>query len=191
MNYYDKNAKQFFEKTVKADMTPHYKKFLEKIPPQSHILDAGCGSGRDTKNFLKLGYKVTAIDASEKMCQLASKYTHHKIQHIKFQEITFNNCFDAIWASASLLHIPTKELDQVLTQLHKSLKKDGILYASFKYGKYEGKRNDRYFNDQTEKTAKELFEKNNYETIDTWITNDVRKERHDEKWLNILVKKKN
>ena len=65
----------------------------------------------------------------------------------------------------------------------------GIFYAPFKYGDFEGERNGRYFNDLTEATAAEIFEKNDFDVIETWITSDSRKGREDEKWTNILVKK--
>lgn len=189
MDYYDKNAQEFFDKTVNADMSQHYAKFLNAIPKNSHILDAGCGSGRDTLMFLKKGYKVTSIDASIEMCKIASQYTKQKIIHKRFQEIEFVNQFDGIWASASLLHVPSKEIELVLCKLRKSLKNEGVLYSSFKYGNYEGIRNGRYFNDLTEETAQHLFEMSDYTILDTWITEDVRKDRHEEKWVNILVRK--
>ena len=75
MNYYDKNAQEFFDGTVDADMSSHHEKFLELIPENGSILDAGCGSGRDTKIFKTLGYNVTAIDGSAEMCRLASKFS--------------------------------------------------------------------------------------------------------------------
>ena len=190
MNYYDKNAKEFFDGTVDADMSSHHEKFLKLIPEKGHILDAGCGSGRDTKKFKELGYDVTAFDGSEEMCKLASKFSGVNVNHMQFQEIDFANEFDGIWASASLLHVPSDELDLVLRNLKNSLKEDGVFYASFKYGDFEGERNGRYFNDMTESSAVELFEKNDFEIIETWITSDSRKGRENEKWTNILVKKK-
>lgn len=189
MNYYDLNAKEFFDDTVNADMGPNYMEFLSRIPENGTILDAGCGSGRDTLNFKKLGFNVVSIDGSEEMCKLASKYTGEEVVHMQFQDITFNDCFDGIWASASLLHVISDEIEMVLKLLKKSLKENGILYASFKYGNFEGKRNGRYFNDLTEITAINLFEKTNFEIIKTWITSDSRKSRENEKWINILVKK--
>lgn len=190
MNYYDKNGQMFFDGTVDTDMTPHYEKFLKLIPENSHILDAGCGSGRDTKSFMDLGYTVTAIDGSKKMCELAGEFTNVNVYHMQFQEIEFENEFDGIWASASLLHVPSSEINLVLGKLKKSLNENGILYASFKYGDFEGERNGRYFNDLTESTACELFEKNGFEIINTWLTNDARPGREDERWVNILVRKK-
>ncbi|MBQ7928676.1 MAG: class I SAM-dependent methyltransferase, partial [Methanobrevibacter sp.] len=81
------------------------------------------------------------------------------------------------------------EMEMVLEKLKKSLKKDGIFYASFKLGDFEGERNGRYFNDMTEQAARDLFEKCGFETIRTWLTNDARLDRQDERWVNILVKK--
>ncbi len=189
MNYYDLNAQDFFDGTFDTDMTQHYDEFLSQIPKNSHILDAGCGSGRDTANFSALGYKVTAIDGSMEMCKLASEFSGQEVLHMQFQDIDFNQTFDGIWASASLLHVPSDELDSVLTNLKNALKDDGILYASFKYGDYEGMRNGRYFNDLVESTAVDLFKENGFEVIKTWITHDARKGRQDERWVNILVKK--
>jgi len=190
MNYYDENGQEFFDGTVNTDMSSHYDEFLALIPENGSILDAGCGSGRDTLKFKSLGYNMTAIDGSEKMCELASKHSGVNVKHMQFQEIEFDNEFDGIWASASLLHVPSEELEDVLKRLKKSLKDEGIFYASFKLGDFEGERNGRFFNDFTEKTAKELFENAGFEIIKTWLTNDARLERQHEKWVNILVMKK-
>lgn len=188
MNYYDKNAQEFFESTINADMSKHHEEFLRYLPKNGSILDAGCGSGRDAKIFNDMDYKVTAIDGSLEMCRLASKYAGVNVYHMQFQEIEFKNKFDGIWASASLLHVSSDEIDLVLKKLKNSLKEDGIFYASFKLGDFEGIRNGRFFNDFTETTAEELFEKNDFKILKTWLTNDSRPER-DNQWVNILVKK--
>ena len=187
-NYYDLNAQEFFDGTVDADMSSHYKEFLAQIPEKGHILDAGCGSGRDTLMFKSLGYEVTAIDGSIEMCKLASEYAGQEVLHMQFQDIEFDSIFDGIWASASLLHVPSNEIEGVLIKLKNSLKENGIFYASFKYGDFEGERNGRYFNDLVEKTVIDLFSNVCFDVIKTWITSDSRKGRQDEKWVNILVK---
>lgn len=188
MNYYDKNAQEFFDGTVNADMSIHHEEFLKNLEENACILDAGCGSGRDTKLFKSLGHNVVAIDASAEMCRLASKYSGVNVKNLRFQDITFVNIFDGIWASASLLHIPSNELYSVLGKLRESLKSNGVFYASFKYGDFEGIRNERFFNDLTENAARDLFEKNDFKVLKTWQTEDSRPERN-EKWTNILVRK--
>ena len=188
MNYYDENAQEFFVLTLDADMSSHHDKFLKLMPKNGRILDAGCGSGRDAKLFKDSGYDVTAIDGSIEMCRLASEFSGIDVKHMQFQEIDFDKEFDGIWASASLLHVPSDELDSVLMKLRNSLKENGILYASFKYGDFEGERNGRYFNDLTESAAIKIFEKNEFKVIETWITHDARPSREDERWTNILLK---
>lgn len=189
-NYYNNNAKDFFEGTVHANMDEHYRFFLERMTESGSILDAGCGSGRDSLYFKKLGYEVTAMDASDELCKLAEEYIGQKVFNIKFQDITFQSTFDGIWACASLLHVPSIELEDVLERLKIALKPKGILYASFKYGDFEGERNGRFFHDLTEEKVERLFTKVGLNNEKMWITKDVRPERVDEMWLNIIASKK-
>jgi ubiquinone/menaquinone biosynthesis C-methylase UbiE len=46
-NYYEKFAADFFHSTVGVDMTSIRQRFIAQLKPGAHILDAGCGSGRD------------------------------------------------------------------------------------------------------------------------------------------------
>lgn len=188
-NYYELHAQEFFDGTVNADMTENYNEFLKYMPEKGRILDAGCGSGRDSLMFKLLGYNVTSIDGSFEMCKLASKHIKQEVLHMQFQEINFKDEFNGIWACASLLHVSSSEIEMVLNKLKDSLKDEGIIYASFKYGDYEGNRNGRYFNDFKEETAINLFKKVNFNIINIWITNDSRPERQDEQWVNILAQK--
>lgn len=188
-DFYNQNAAEFFEGTVAADMTQNYTLFLERLPKGAKILDAGCGSGRDSLAFKKLGYEVIAIDGSEELCKLASEYIGQEVKHMQFQELGFENEFDGIWACATLLHVPSQELPEVIKSLVKALKKDGVLYASFKYGEFEGERKGRYFHDLTEEKAEELFTVSGLKVEKMWITSDVREGRGDEKWLNLIARK--
>ena len=188
-DFYNENASSFFEGTVGADMSENYKVFLERLPQGAHILDAGCGSGRDSLAFKEMGYQVTAIDASEELCKLAAEYIGQEVRHIRFEELDYENTFDGIWACASLLHVPSVELPQVIEKLAKALKKDGVMYASFKYGEFEGERSGRYFYDLTEEKAEELFTVGGLKGVKMWITGDVREGRGDEKWVNVMMVK--
>ena len=78
----------------------------------------------------------------------------------------------------------------VIRKMCDSLKKNGIIYTSFKYGNYEGKRNERYFTDFTKETFMAFIEEISELMIeDYWITSDVRPGRNDEKWLNLILRK--
>lgn len=190
-DYYNKNAKIYFDDTVHADITELYTPFLEKLKTGSHILDAGCGSGRDTLYFLNKGYTVTSIDASQEMVELAKKYTNHPVQVLKFQDISWESEFDAIWACATLLHIPQSEIKLVFEIFSAALKNEGIIDGSFKYGSGERiKADGRKFLDMNEEDLSSIID-----TIDTliiektWTTQDVRPGRENEKWLNFIIRK--
>lgn len=191
LKYYNSNAQKFVENTRSVDFKSSLNVFLEKLPLTTYLLDFGCGSGRDTKYFLDYGYTVNAIDGSEEMCKLASEYTGIPVKHMLFQQLDEQEKYDGIWACASILHLPLQELESVLNKMARALKPQGIIYTSFKYGTFEGVRNGRYFTDMTEETFAALLEKVTALSLEEqWISDDVRPGRGDEKWLNLILRKK-
>lgn len=189
IEYYNKNAEEFYQGTVFADMSEACEKFLRYIAPGGRILDAGCGSGRDSLYFIKRGYEVVSFDASEQMVRLSSELTGQKTLLMKFDEVNFKNEFDGIWACASLLHVPKSEIKDVLKKLIQGLKKNGIFYMSFKYGQGEELRGERLFNFYDEETLLELITAiGQLIVIETWTTNDVRPGREGDKWINCLFR---
>ena len=190
LEYYARNFKEFGESTFNVDFSSTQERFLRQLPPKAAILDFGCGSGRDTSYFLQKGFSVTSTDGSPEMCRLASANTGHEVKHLLFQELDAESAFDGIWACASVLHLPKTELKDVFLRMEKALKDNGILYVSFKYGSFEGIRNGRFFTDFTENEFKDFLSQNSgMKIIDYWITADVRPERKEEKWLNLLIRK--
>ena len=71
---YESNAKKYFAVTIDINMTMLYAPFLSCMRAYAAILDAGCGSGRDTLYFTGRGYKVTAFAYSPAMVKLVSKF---------------------------------------------------------------------------------------------------------------------
>ena len=190
IDYYNENADKFYENTVNADMSEQYQHFLKFLDQGAKILDLGCGSGRDSKYFIDNGYKVTAIDGSEKLSELASHLIGQEVKCMNFGDISFENEFDGVWACASLLHVDSKEITNIMQKLNKSLKQDGVMYCSFKYGAESGQRNGRYFLDMTEELFESLIsEVGKCEVLEMYVTGDVRVGRDHEKWLNAVVKK--
>src|SRR5690606_27582755 len=147
---YNAKAREFFESTVNVDMTEHYLEFLRLVPQGGRILDAGCGSGRDSLYFINRGYRVTAFDASPVLAQMSSELIGQPVAVILFQDFVFDVEFDGIWACVSLLHVTRREMPDVLERLTMAMKPGGVLYASFKYGDWEGERNGRFFIDYDE-----------------------------------------
>jgi SAM-dependent methyltransferase len=134
--YYDEYADHFRGRTAALPMNAAYQPFMWELPPCAHILDAGCGPGRNAAAFLSHGYRVTAIDASPAMVQLARR-SGIDARVMTFQQMTFDEEFDGIWASASVLHVPHAEIPGVLSRFARALKPQGILYVSLKEGQSE------------------------------------------------------
>nr|WP_297933717.1 class I SAM-dependent methyltransferase [uncultured Lachnoclostridium sp.] len=171
-------------------MSEQYQQFLKFLNQGAKILDLGCGSGRDSKYFIDNGYKIIAIDGSEKLCEMASHLIGQQVKCMDFENISFENEFDGVWACASLLHVDKKEIPNIMQKLNESLKQDGVIYCSFKYGEKAGHRNGRYFLDMTEELFENLISKvGKYKVLEMYVTGDVRVRRDHEKWLNVVLKK--
>ena len=191
INYYNEMSQEFIDSTVNVDFTMTQNKFMNKLQSGCHILDFGCGSGRDSKCFINKGFQVTAIDGSIELCKYASELTGLNVKHMYFQELCDIDVYDAIWACSSILHLPYSDLKDVMAKMIVALKQNGIIYTSFKYGKYEGERNGRYFIDMDDDKFKNFII--NYPNItveELWITGDVRPGRSNEQWLNVILRKK-
>lgn len=189
ISYYEEHVVEFCKSTLDADMTFCRNRFLKYLNPQSRILDAGCGSGRDSKVFADLGYYVTAMDASPKICAEAEKVLGQKVLCQSFEELDMERMFDGIWACASLLHVPKEKMPEVLHRLKHALKDEGILYASFKYGNEEVIKQGRYFSNYDERTLKKLMQDAGFEILELFVTEDVREDKSGEKWVNVIGKK--
>ncbi len=189
LEYYDNNTDNFIEGTINVDLGDIHAIFESYVPAGGKILDLGCGSGRDTRVFLEAGYDVTAIDGSKTLCEEATKYTGITVKCMCFDEIDETGTYDGVFACASLLHVPAIELPEIICKVRDAIKPGGVLYASFKYGDYEGERDGRYFHDMDEESVTELF--SHIEGMDIermWQSHDVRRDK-DAYWINVIAKR--
>lgn len=190
LDYYNRNHEAYFADTVHADVSGLYARFEPLLPAGAKIIDIGCGSGRDAKHFMDAGYTVTAIDGSPELCKQAEKLLGTSVPCMLFQEIDFNEEYDGAWACSSLLHLPKAELPDVMRRICKALKPSGIFYASFKYGETERVSSGRFFADYTEDDLPHLTSSADGLTlVEYWISADVRNDRANEKWLNVIWRK--
>lgn len=185
--YYDENAQTFYESSINADMSETLERFLSYLPKGAHILDAGSGTGRDTKYFLEKGYQVTAFDASIEMVKMSSAYTGQQTLLMSFEDMHFEEKFDGIWACASLLHVKRENLSSVLCHLKLLLNKRGVMYCSFKYGESDVSKDGREFTCLTADQIEMLIAGTSLNIDCFWITADVRIGRTNEFWLNMII----
>lgn len=178
------------EQTANVEFLQVQDRFLEYLSAGSCILDLGCGSGRDTKYFLSRGFSVDAVDGSEELCRLASELTGIRVRRMLFSELDAVDAYDGIWACSSILHLPKEELRDVFGKMIRAVRKNGCIYTSFKYGGFEGYRNERYFTDFTEASFEEFIKDIPGISVEEhWVSEDARPGRSDEKWLNLILRR--
>jgi SAM-dependent methyltransferase len=189
--YYDEYADHFRGRTAALPMNAAYEPFLRELPPWAHILDAGCGPGRNAAAFRSHGYRVTAIDASPAMVQLA-KRSGIDARVMTFQQMTFNEEFDGIWASASVLHVPHAEISEVLNRFARALKPQGILYVSLKEGQSERIAEDgRFFSYFTlNEFSDSLTSSGLFKLLKAWKRVGLDSSGTMRTWLNFLATKR-
>ena len=188
-NYYNTHAKKFIQSTVNVDMSSLYQPFVSDLPAHAKVLDAGCGSGRDSLAFMNMGYSVDAFDASLEMVKYASQLTGLTVKQQTFEQLQEVKQYDGIWCCASLLHVPRNNLAAVMKNIANALKGNGVCYMSFKYGDEERKKDGRHFTDLTEDSLDKLInEIAGIKIQKTWINVDKRPD-NTVQWLNVLLHK--
>jgi len=169
--YYEQNVETYAERFDRFDLTTIRQRFLTALAESrlrpaspdslSHILDAGCGTGRDTAAFIRAGYSVDALDISPAMLRLCRRRIRElkkdgdaKVrlcaetstwQERSFDEIRARNEFDGVWAAASLLHVAKVDLKQAVSALVRAMKPGGVMFMSFRYGRGEAEIDSRHY----------------------------------------------
>jgi SAM-dependent methyltransferase len=133
IGHYDQNAIAYDMGTQGHDVSQNINALLRaiKTEPPFHILDFGCGPGRDLQTFSKLGHIAAGLEGSQQAAQIAKMKSGCEILVQDFFNLSLpNNTFDGVFANASLFHIPNKILPKVLSNLWSCLKPNGILFSS-------------------------------------------------------------
>lgn len=108
--------------------------FIKELPFGARVLDVGCGSGVKSKYLIAHGLKVTGIDISDKLLEIARR----EVQGGQYRELSMMDLdlmpetFDGVFAQASLLHIPKKEVAKAVKKMAGRLVLDGLLYITVK-----------------------------------------------------------
>ena len=97
IDYYVKNAESFANSTSDLEFSEMQDLFLSELKKGSNILDFGCGSGRDTRYFLRKGYHVTALDGSAELCRIAKEKTGITVTQMEFNDFDEEDQYDGIW----------------------------------------------------------------------------------------------
>ncbi len=140
LQHYQDRAEDFRTGTSDHDVSQNIAALLRHIEgdPPFTILDFGCGPGRDLKALSALGHVPIGLDGAAAFVDMAHRDTGCEVWQQDFLNLNLPaGRFDGIFANASLFHVPSSELPQVLRQLQATLKAGGVLFSSNPHGHNE------------------------------------------------------
>lgn len=124
--FWNERSKNMWDNGSRKDIVPFIEKHLEK---GSKILDIGCGDGYGSYKLHQLGYDVTGMDLSNEMISRAKQRLHK--EEIKFMQGDVGELPFAANSSDGIMAINVLEWtefpENALVELHRVLKKDGLL----------------------------------------------------------------
>ena len=126
IDFYNKNI-DAYTKSGAIVLKNKIDRFI-KLLRGKKILDVASGPGHDTDYLTRKGFDCLGIDLSEKMIKYAEENYEGKFELMDFFNLKLKeNSFNGIWCSSAFIHAGKKDLDKILTDFSKILKKEGIL----------------------------------------------------------------
>ncbi len=128
------DARQYDERWgsyINPTHTIMVERFLSLCPPQGHILDAACGTGKYWSLLLERGFSVVGTDQSRQMLQRAhDKFLHIPVEHINLQELVFFDMFDGVMCMDAMENVFPEDWPLVLKNFVNVLHPDGHVYLT-------------------------------------------------------------
>lgn len=134
---YDRIAAQYA--TINALMPPEVAikadRFSRLIGPHGLMLDVGCGPGRDLDWFKDKEIPAVGLDLSAGMLAEARRQAPGNLIQMDMRTLGFQSaCFQGVWCNASLLHLAKHEARRAIAEIHRVLRRGGVLFLSVQSG---------------------------------------------------------
>jgi SAM-dependent methyltransferase len=195
---YDAAAQRYLEWSGERPSGPRLRylsKALELIPPDSDVLELGCGAGIPMTAALATGRRVTGVDISATQIELvrrnvpAATFLQADMTALDFPAASF----DAVVAFYSLTHVPRDEQGPLLERVVRWLRPGGVFIGSMGVEDDPGDVEhdwlgvDMYFSHFGAKRNRRLVERAGFE-IESAEIHAEPEDRHDARFLWIVAR---
>ena len=105
-------------------------------PQNAHVLEIGCGYGRDAREILAKTPFYTGLDASSTLLDTARKRVP-KAEFVEADAEEYDypaNEYDIVFSFAALRHLDQSGVQTVLQKVYNSLRPGGLFYISLNFG---------------------------------------------------------
>ena len=132
LNY--KNLKRYNKWPYEFIIT--YAKRYVKKSKNKKVLDLGCGGGNNIKFLAEENYNIHGIDSSKTAVELTKKQCKKKYRNQiilgDFKNLPYkNNFFDLIIDRMSITHNSEKDIEVIINEVWRVMKKNAIFIGSF------------------------------------------------------------
>ena len=139
---YDRIAQLYHERRIDRfwAVAPDLDELTKRLVQGSTILDVGCGSGYIASILQGRGFRVTGVDISSRMLELAkvnaprSTFIKMDMKRLEFPK----ESFDGIVCLYSIFHVPRRYHLGILKSFRRILKQRGFLTVHMGWGEWAG-----------------------------------------------------
>ncbi|HRN96631.1 MAG TPA: class I SAM-dependent methyltransferase [Candidatus Levybacteria bacterium] len=204
IEWYNQNAEQYAQAASQNASLEEIDHFAKQLSPGSKVLDAGCGSGRDTDLLSKKGLNTIGLDYSSGLIKVAHK-TFPDIEFVEGNMLSMpfsDSEFNGVWSHASLLHLETvDEVKKALQEFNRVMKQSAVLHVLVKAQTGKDKtsvvtdslsKHDRFFQYFTKPELENLLKESRFNliSIEQYRETDRNpKGRPEVEWILALARK--
>jgi SAM-dependent methyltransferase len=129
---YDAEAPDYDEREYPSDTQRDWVvRLLRRLPPDSLVLDAPCGTGKYFPLIAAAGHRVAGVDQSSGMLDRArARGIAVSLETMSLQDLAYRQRFDAVLTIDALENVAPEEWPLVLANLHRAVRPGGFLYLT-------------------------------------------------------------
>lgn len=119
---------------------PLLRDLLALVRPRATLLDLGSGAGQDARALRTRRYRVVGLDRAQPLLAYARRRSRRLPLALgDMRSLPFRpESFDAIWAAASLIHLPKPDARRLLRTLRRFVPPGGLLAVTVAQGRHTG-----------------------------------------------------